>query len=348
MSESVYVPGRTLSAGFYRDVVEPLVRGWPHAAGLLGEGSDVLGYDDETSTDHDWGPRLQLFVNVADVDNVRQAVTAGLPDTYAGWPVVFGSDKNAPQHRVEVWSLGDWLVRQVSFDPRPGMTAVDWLAILQQQVLGIVRGVVHADPDGELARLRTQLAWYPDDVWRWLIASQWTKISQEQAFAGRAAQTGDELGSRIIAVRLVRELMRLAFLFERTYWPYTKWFGTAFAELSTAAALTPALDAATTATTHAGREEGLVAAYELLAGRHNTLGLHPFCKAEIAPYFSRPFQVIHCGPLVAACVAAIEDPWLRGLRLVGSIDQFTDSTDVLSRPRRLVAAYGDQHLSTRT
>ncbi|MGH3490930.1 MAG: DUF4037 domain-containing protein [Actinopolymorphaceae bacterium] len=72
-----------------------------------------------------------------------------------------------------------------------------------------------------------------------------------------------ELGSRIIAVRLVRELMRLAFLLERTYWPYTKWFGTAFAELPIAATLTPALTAASTAATHAGREEGLVAAYEL-------------------------------------------------------------------------------------
>jgi hypothetical protein len=344
MSEPVFVPGRELSASFYVDVVEPLVRGWPHAAGLFGEGSDVLGYDDETSTDHDWGPRLQLFVAPADIEPVRHAVTAGLPDTYAGWPVVFGSSKNKPQHRVEVWALRDWLVRQVSIDPREGMTTVDWLAILQQQVLGIVRGVVHADPNGELARLRTQLAWYPDDVWRWLLASQWTKIGQEQAFAGRAAETGDELGSRIIAVRLVRELMRLAFLLERTYWPYTKWFGTAFAELPIAATLTPPLTAASTAATHAGREEGLAAAYELLASRHNNLGLHAPCKAKIAPYASaRPHLVIHCGPLVETCVAAITDPWLRELpRLVGSVDQFTDSTDVLVNPRRLAAAYQDR------
>lgn len=339
MSESMFVPGRELSVAFYRDVVEPMVRGWPHAAGLLGEGSDVLGYDDETSTDHDWGPRVQLFVAAADTDQVRQAVAAGLPDTYAGWPVVFGSDKNAPQHRVEVWALGDWLVRELGIDPRDGMTTVDWLAVPHQQLLGVVRGAVHADPDGELARVRAQLAWYPDDVWRWLLASQWTKIGQEQAFAGRAAETGDELGSQIIAVRLVRELMRLAFLLERTYWPYTKWFGTAFAELSIAAALSPALTAAATAPSHPGREEGLAAAYELLARRHNELGLHAPVSAKVAPYFSRPYLVIHCGPLVEACVAAIGDPWLREHPLVGSVDQFTDSTDALATPRRLAAAY---------
>lgn len=339
MSEPKFVPGRELSAAFYRDVVEPLVHGWPHAAVLLGEGSDVLGYDDETSTDHDWGPRVQLFVAASDIDRVHDAVTASLPATYAGWPVVFGSSKNTPQHRVEVWPLSDWLIRQLGIDARAGMTTVDWLTIPQQQLLGVVDGVVHTDPTGELARLRTQLAWYPDDVWRWLLASQWTKIGQEQAFAGRAAQTGDPLGSQIIAVRLVRELMRLAFLMERTYWPYTKWFGTAFAELPIAATLSPALTAAATAPTHAGREAGLAVAYELLATRHNELGLHAPIDATVAPYFSRPYLVIHCGPLVEQCVAAISDPWLRGLPLVGSIDQFTDSTDALARPRPLAAIY---------
>jgi hypothetical protein len=39
------------------------------------------------------------------------------------------------------------------------------------------------------------------------------------------------LGSRIVAARQVRELMRPGFLLERNYWPYPKWFGTAFGRL---------------------------------------------------------------------------------------------------------------------
>lgn len=42
---------------------------------------------------------------------------------------------------------------------------------------------------------------------------------------------GDDLGSRLIAASLVRDLMKLCFLIEKTYAPYTKWFGTAFTKL---------------------------------------------------------------------------------------------------------------------
>ena len=44
--------GLQLSRGLYGQVVAP----------LLGDGSEVLGFDDEVSTDHDFGPRLQVFV----------------------------------------------------------------------------------------------------------------------------------------------------------------------------------------------------------------------------------------------------------------------------------------------
>jgi len=57
----VFVSGQELSRRFYREVVEPLVRPWPHAAALLGWGSDVLGYDTERSVDHGWGPRLTEY-----------------------------------------------------------------------------------------------------------------------------------------------------------------------------------------------------------------------------------------------------------------------------------------------
>jgi hypothetical protein len=81
-------------------------------------------------------------------------------------------------------------------------------------------------------------------------------------FVGRAAQVGDDLGSRIVAARLVRKLMRVGFLLAGVYWPYTTGFGSAFARLPVAAALGPPLRQALTATDHPVREAALVAAYE--------------------------------------------------------------------------------------
>ncbi|MDE0312275.1 MAG: hypothetical protein OXI52_08420, partial [Caldilineaceae bacterium] len=61
-----YISGMELSRRFYWEAVRPVLErsfcGLPHAAALIGAGSETLGFDDEMSTDHGWGPRLQLFL----------------------------------------------------------------------------------------------------------------------------------------------------------------------------------------------------------------------------------------------------------------------------------------------
>ena len=70
------------------------------------------------------------------------------------------------------------------------------------------------------------------------MACQWRRIDQEEPFVGRAAEVGDELGSQVLAARLVRDAIRMCFLQERLYAPYGKWLGSAFGRLDAAAALT--------------------------------------------------------------------------------------------------------------
>ena len=45
-----------------------------YSAGLIGGGSEVLGFDSEISTDHDWGPRVMLFVRADDLDTAAPAI----------------------------------------------------------------------------------------------------------------------------------------------------------------------------------------------------------------------------------------------------------------------------------
>jgi hypothetical protein len=141
---------------------------------------------------------------------------------------------------------------------------------------------------------------------------------------------------------MVREVMRLAFLLAREYWPYSKWFGTAFGRLPDPDGLGDTLARALAATASPDREDALGSAYETVAHRHNAAGLTTPVDPTARPYHGRPFRVIMADRFVAACRAAITDPWLLALPMVGSLDQFTDYRRALARPdvaARLRAIY---------
>lgn len=329
---SPFVPGIELARAFYTEVAAPLVGRTPHAAALLGTGSDVLGFDTERSTDHGWGPRLQVFVDSAEVVRLARAIDEGLPHEFRGWPTRFGWDDVPESHHVEVAALEEWLRARLGFHPLHRMTENHWLTVPQQVLLEITQGAVFHDEPGELTAAREALAWYPDDVWLWLMACQWRRIDQEEPFVGRAAEVDDELGSRIVAARLVRDLVRLCFLQERRYAPYSKWLGTAFRERYAFASLGDLLLGILAATDYENRERLLVEVVRILARTHNALEITTHVDESVGIFHDRPFRVLGSGRFVDACLEHVSDPWLRALPLVGAADQFIDSTDILSEP----------------
>ena len=204
----------------------------------------------------------------------------------------------APRHWVEISALQPFLKQLLGFDPTTQPAGVaDWLATPTQRLAEVTGGAVYHDGPGQLTLARARLAWYPDQVWRYVLACQWQRIAQEEAFPGRCAEAGDELGAAVVAARLARDLMRLCLLMRRRYPPYSKWLGSAFARLPEAAAIGPALTAALAATDAGARERGLCRAYELAAARHNELGLTDPVDPRTRPYYDRPFQVLDAGRL---------------------------------------------------
>jgi hypothetical protein len=186
------------------------------------------------------------------------------------------------------------------------------------------------------------LAWYPDQVWRWLLACQWHRLGQEEAFVARTAEVGDATGSAVIAARLVRDMMRLALLFERQYAPYSKWLGTAFAAVPATDGLPDHLARALAADGAAEREQALADAWTALGHRHNASGLTGPMPVAIGSYHDRPAQVLMADRFTDALMASVSDPVLRGLPPIGAVDQIVDNTDVLTTPalyRRLAALY---------
>jgi hypothetical protein len=345
-----FVPGLALAAITYREAVRPILDaafpGLVHSAALLGPGSEVLGYDTARSADHDWGPRLQLFLHPADArrhaPGITDALAERMPATVRGWSTNFSPPEPGRSrwlqpagdrpiaHRVEVLDLDAWLAARLGGDPGNAMAVLDWLAVPTQRLLEVTAGAVFHDGLGRLERIRAALAWYPDDVWRYLLAGQWRRIAQEEAFPGRCAEHGDDLGSRVVTARLVRDLMRLALLIERRYPPYSKWLGTAFARLRCAPALQPLLARALAAAGWPQREDALCGAYEHLARAHNELGLADPVDPTVRPFHDRPFRVLAADRFADATRAAITDAAVSALPPhIGGVDQFVDSTDVL-------------------
>jgi hypothetical protein len=213
-----FIPGIELSRRFYYDAVRPLVQArfgdLPHTAARIGTGSEVLGFDTARSADHEWGSRLQLFMRPQDARQHAQDIVAALsgelPKTFYGYPTNFAPTENdhvrsmeftdGPVfHRVDVTSLDIWFTHNLGFDPRAAITTLDWLATPTQALAEVTAGAVFHDGLGELTPARSSLNWYPEDLWRYVLACQWQRISQEEAFVGRCGEVGDEVGSAIVA-----------------------------------------------------------------------------------------------------------------------------------------------------
>lgn len=336
------MPGLDLARRFYEQAVRPLLGTTPHAAGLLGFGSEVLGFDDEVSPDHDFGPRLQLFLP----PGAPGPGLGGLPATFDGHPVAFAY-AGRDGHHVEVTTAAAFFAARLGTAAEDGLSLADWLLTPTQTFAMLTAGAVFHDPAGELARRRSMLTWYPRDVWRYALAAGWLRVAQEEAFPSRAGAAGDDLGSRVVTARLVRELMRLAFLVERRWAPYAKWLGTAFARLDLAAQAGPPLAAALSAATWRDREAALTRAASVLAAATNDLGLAPPVDPHPRPFHTRDIRVLGADRLVPALTSAVEDPEVRALlgrlggrhggpvgTLPGTIDQSVDSTEILMDPAR--------------
>jgi len=162
---------------------------------------------------------------------------------------------------------------------------------------------------------------------------------------GRAGYVGDENGSAIIGSRLVRDIMRLAFLIEKEYPPYAKWFGTAFSQLKSAAELGPILTSVLHAKSWKEREAGRCNACEILVRIHNSLGITAPIPAKVSQFWGRPFKVIWGEKIAETIVKQINDPEVVPLTkrsLIGNIDLISDNTDLLedkSLARLLKALY---------
>ncbi|MEO8329267.1 MAG: DUF4037 domain-containing protein [Candidatus Nanopelagicales bacterium] len=317
-----FISGQELSRRFYEGELRPILdakfSGLAHSAALLGRGSEVLGLDDEMSTDHSWGPRVLVFLGEKDNDRfgaaLDETLREALPSRFQDYPT---------DHAIH--TVRGYFLEHLDFDIESEIEPRDWLTFAEQQLVMTTAGVVFHDAVG-LEKVRERFAYYPHDVWLYLLVAGWWRIHPEANLVGRAGFVGDEFGSALIGSRLVQDLMRLCFLMERKYAPYSKWFATTFSRLVCAAELTPILRTVLRAETWPEREAALMSAYERVAAMHNALQITDPIPTHVEQMWDRPFKVLW-GDFPGALQAQIQDPAVQRIAErwpVGGVDQVRD------------------------
>ena len=292
-----------------------------------------------------------LFLSAADraqwADAIDAALRQELPYAFLGYSTNFSPpdpadngvqrlqpiEQGPVNHRVTLHTAADFVAEILGFDLTRPLEPADWLTFPTQKLRTLTAGAVYHDGAG-LEAVRSRFAFYPHDVWLYLLAAGWARIGQEEHLMGRAGSVGDDVGAALIAARLVRDVMRLCFLMERQYAPYPKWFGTAFSRLACAEELLPHLRRTLHAHSWQEAEAGLVPAYEALARLHNSLGLTPPLPETVRSFWGGPSRLWRCTALpmrccpksaTRLCSASPRPP-------IGGIDLISDNTDLLESP----------------
>ncbi|WP_027188419.1 DUF4037 domain-containing protein [Desulfovibrio cuneatus] len=223
--------GLQLAELFYTEQCAPMLRrSFPTlmpriAAGLVGEGSECMGFDDAISRDHDWGAGLCLWLNDDDYaqegDRLAKAL-ASLPDTFQGYPVR-ASHANGAQ-RTGVWRISDFYFRYLGSRTLP-QTPKAWLTIPEDHLATATNGKVFADPAGEFTRLREALlAFYPEDVRRKKLAARCAIMGQAGQYnLPRCLARKEFVAAAMAEAAFIEAACSALFLLHKRYKPFYKW-----------------------------------------------------------------------------------------------------------------------------
>lgn len=344
---SKFIKGLDLCEGFFDECAKPVIDKYfpdlQYSAGLIGYGSDVLGFDDEVSRDHMWGPRFYMFLSENDIDKkdeIFNRFAENLPYEYMGYSVNFTEpdpndcgvqhpkfiDSGKVNPLIFIQTFDEFLIDEIGTADLDNITPLDWLAFSEHRLLSLVSGRLFVDKLNIRAQTN-KIKFYPDEVKLYLIASQWNIIASEQAFVKRCGEVEDEMGSQIICARIAERLMRLCFLYNNTYAPYSKWFGTAFSKLNIDGEIKKHISGALFANSLSEREDNIVQAQTAVADLHNESAITERVDIKIESYFGRDIKVIFADKFVDATVEKLKGTAFENIPLIGTMSQFGGLSD---------------------
>jgi hypothetical protein len=224
--------GLELSRAFYESYGAPLLHEqFPEqeglvAVGLLGSGSECLGFDDEVSRDHDFEPGFCLLLPGEDVIDRRTAFLlerayAKLPKAFMGFKRSAVAPVGGARHGV--LRTADFFTEKVGA-PDGILTMDQWLKLPQQALLEATAGEIFRDDLGEVTAIRTALSAMPEDVRRKRLAGHLLVMAQAGQYNYlRCLRHGEPAAGQLAVNEFVKSCIEVVFLLNKAYAPYYKW-----------------------------------------------------------------------------------------------------------------------------
>lgn len=192
-------------------------------AGLVGEGSDCFGFDDETSKDHDFGPRFCLWVSKEtynEIGEMLQKAYDELPDTFEGYTRNMTA---TGKFRQGVMVLEDF-VEHLLFTRYLPKTDNDWMLLPENGLAALSNGEIWLEGDGRFTDIRRKLKQYPDSVRYKKILQSMHLVRQMGLYNYfRMKERGENIAAEISLAGYMENVMKVVYYLNNVYPPFYKW-----------------------------------------------------------------------------------------------------------------------------
>lgn len=221
--------GLQLSREYFNSVAKPrLEEDFPElfprlAAGLVGNGSECFGYDDEISRDHDWGADFFIWVTEQDAHHIP-ALATWKKQLLTFSPPKFARTQSEYGATISVMTCSTFYKQLIGTSEYPE-DPVQWFRIPENNLAMCVNGEVFMDNAGEFTRIRnTFLNYFPEDFRLKKIAAKCMAIAQTGQYNHmRMSKRNEDVTVFTVLSKFIDNVTALVFLLNRVYKPYYKW-----------------------------------------------------------------------------------------------------------------------------
>jgi tetratricopeptide (TPR) repeat protein len=191
--------------------------------GLVGEGSECFGFDDEYSTDHDFGPSFCMWLDSDVYDEIGENLSEdydSLPKTFMG--IKARNTIATGKGRVGVLGTRQFYANILGCDLPT--SDKEWHAIAQKYLATATNGEIFKAGDGEFLKIRDSIKYYPEHVRVQKLALALGQMSQTgQVNFARMKKRGDLASAQLCINEFVNSAIECIYILNGKYAPYYKW-----------------------------------------------------------------------------------------------------------------------------